>query len=303
MIEQHREHSFRIWGIVLLVLTLVVMGLLFIKLIGSERPSGSGSILGKKKDRIAVIEVTGPIMSSKGTISKIRQLDKTRNIAAVIVRINSPGGGVGPSQEIYEAIKFYREKHKDMKVVVSMGSVAASGGYWIAMACDKIYANAGTMTGSIGVLLELVNLKKLFHWMMVKRETLKAGKYKDVGNMARDMTPEERKLLESLLKEMHQQFRDVVKSARGLTDKDINVLAQGQVFTGKKAKSLKLIDELGGFTKVVEDLKTELNLSERVEIIYPEPPKNFGDYLEHFTQTTIDKVVQTVLGYKGNIGF
>jgi protease-4 len=167
----------------------------------------------------------------------------------VVLRVNSPGGGVAPAQEIYdEVIKLKEEK----KVVVSMGAVAASGGYYIASPADKIVANPGTITGSIGVIMELPNIEGLMEKIGVKTEVIKSGKHKDIASAFRSMTEEEKKILENLLSDVHEQFIIAVSDSRGMDYDVIKKIADGRIFTGKKAKELGLVDDLGNLQYAIQ---------------------------------------------------
>lgn len=235
------------------------------------------------KDKIAVIEVEGPIFESGAVLERIRLLDDVEeDVLGVILRINSPGGAVGPSQEIYEALDMVRETY-EWKIYASMEGVAASGGYWVSLVADKIYANAGTLTGSIGVIIELVNLQKLFEWLKIDRHTLKAGKFKDIGNSNRPMTLEEKALMQGVLDDIHSQFREKVSERRGIEDSEtLTKITEGQIFTGRQAYELGLVDELGGFHRTYQDMVDDLQLEEKPELYYPEPPATWSDVFERF---------------------
>lgn len=213
----------------------------------SGRESGALSFFGKGK--VAVVEVEGPIVSSDRAIEELNKARTDEGVAAVVLRIDSPGGSVGASQEILEAVQLLA---KEKPVVASMGSVAASGGYYIAVGANKLLANAGTITGSIGVRLEHVMLGDLLKWAHIQHETLKSGRLKDLGAFDRPMTAEERAILEAVLAELHHQFKQSVAKARGLTEEEINAIADGRVYTGEQALNLKLVDQLGGFSEAVK---------------------------------------------------
>ncbi len=204
------------------------------------------------------------------------------------------GGAVGPSQEIYEAIELYREK-QGVTIYASLGTVAASGGYWIALVADQIYANAGTLTGSIGALMEMVNLEELFNWLRVKPFILKAGKYKDIGNANRPMKPEERRLLNQMLAEIHSQFKQKVAERRKIEPVELEKIAQGQVFNGQQAQALKLVDHIGGFVLTVNDLKMHLGLPEDEELYYPTPSKSIREFIEKLGSTAAKEGVRLLL--------
>ena len=198
---------------------------------------------------IAILEVLGPILDSKTTIEQLQDVKKDEKTKAVILRVDSPGGSVGASQEIFDQV---RELKKTKPVVVSMGSVAASGGYYVSAPATKIIANAGTITGSIGVRMELVNVEDLLQWAKVKPLTLKSGVLKDAGSPTRAMTPEEQSYLEAVLKKMHEQFKKSVAESRGLTTEEVDAVADGRVLTGEEAREKKLIDDIGNLDHAIQ---------------------------------------------------
>ena len=202
-----------------------------------------------KNNRVGVIEIKGTITSSQDTLKQIREFRKDSSVKAIIVRVDSPGGAVGPSQEIYREIR--RTVTESKPVVASMGSVAASGGYYIASAASSIVANPGTITGSIGVIIHLPNLRGLFDKIGYQMTTVKSGEFKDIGNPAREMTPEEKQLLQDTIDETYRQFVRDVASARKLPEEDVRKVADGRIIMGEKALDLKLIDQLGNFEDAV----------------------------------------------------
>ncbi len=201
-----------------------------------------------KNNRVGVIQVKGTIIDSQDTVTQLKDWRKDSSIRAIVIRIDSPGGAVGPSQEIYREI---RRTAANKPVVASMGSVAASGGYYIASAANHIVANPGTITGSIGVIIHLPNLRELFGKIGYQMTTIKSGKFKDIGNPDREMTPEEQELLQSTIDETYRQFvRDVAK-ARNLPEDDVRKIADGRIIMGERALELKLVDQLGNFEDAV----------------------------------------------------
>jgi protease-4 len=221
-------------------------------------------------DRIGVIEIKGEITDAKKTLEDLKDFRDDKAIKAVVVRIDSPGGAVAPSQEIYEALRKLREKKK---VVASMGSLAASGGYYVACAAEKIYADPGTLTGSIGVIMQVPNVTGLMQWAGVHMNTLAAGKMKDSLSPFRDMRPDERTYYEGVLEDVHDQFIGAVALGRGLKVEQVRPLADGRVFTGRKAKELKLVDELGGMTDAVQAAAKMAGLTGEPKLEYPEKPR------------------------------
>jgi len=253
-----KKENLIITVILFLCIVSIVMG---IYLIGERAVEGKARILTRKKG-VAVVYLYGPISISRRAsgwarflpgadrvTSELRKISKITTIKAVVLRINSPGGSIGAVQEIYEEVNRLKEKGK--KVVVSMGDVGASGAYYIACAADKIVANPGTVTGSIGVLMSLGNMEELFRKIGIKVEVIKRGKHKDIGSLSREMTAEEKRLLQGLIDDAYDQFLQVVIEGRNLRKSKAEKIAQGQVFTGRQAKNLGLIDEIGNFQDAV----------------------------------------------------
>ena len=216
------------------------------------------------KERIALVRIEGPILDSRLTVDELEAYAQDPLIKAIVLRIDSPGGGVAASQEIYNAVKRVRTE-KQKTVVASMGTVAASGGYYIAVASDRILANPGTLTGSIGVIMQLANFEELMDKIGVKNFVIKSGRYKDVGSPFRMMGEEERNLLQSVMDDAHRQFIEVVAEGRALDVADVETLADGRVLTGQQAKDVLLVDELG-------DLKDAVRLAAEMTGLKGTPP-------------------------------
>ena len=195
-------------------------------------------------DRIALVRIEGVILDSKDTIDELKRYRQNPAIKAILIRIDSPGGAVVPSQEIYEEVKRARGDGKK-KVVSSMGTLAASGGYYIASATDKIVANPGTLTGSIGVIMDLANVEGLMKKVGVESIVIKSGAHKDLASPFRKMGEEERKILQNVLDDVHEQFIEAVSAGRGMSIEKVRSLADGRIFTGRQAKGIGLVDELG----------------------------------------------------------
>lgn len=193
-------------------------------------------------DRIALIRIEGPIIDSKETLDELKDYVKDTSIKAIVLRIDSPGGGVAPSQEIYEEV---RKAVAKKKIVVSMGSVAASGGYYIAAPATKIVANPGTLTGSIGVIMEIPNIESLMNKIGVKTEVIKSGQHKDIASIFRGIKKEEREILQDVLDNVHEQFIEAVAEGRKMVHDDVKRIADGRIFTGQQALKVGLVDELG----------------------------------------------------------
>lgn len=224
--------------------------------------------------KVAVVEVEGIIggdaargLDTDGVIRVLGEYRDDPAVRAVVLRINSPGGVVAPTQEIFTAVRRLREAKKP--VVASLGSVAASGGYYVAVAADRIYASPGTLTGSIGVVMQLANLEGLLKKVGVEYVVVKAGAYKDVGNMARAMTPEERRILQSLLDDVYDQFIGAVAEGRGLDPQAVRAFAEGRIYSGRQAQSLKMVDDLGGLEDAIEAAAKMAGLPAKPKVIYP----------------------------------
>ncbi len=199
-------------------------------------------------EKVAIVRIEGVLLDSKDIIEELKKYSEDSSIKAIVLRVDSPGGGVAPAQEIYAEIVKAKAKKK---IVVSMGSVAASGGYYISCPAHKIVANAGTLTGSIGVIMEIPNIEGLMQKIGVKAEVIKSGKHKDIASMFKTMTPEDRGILQSVLDDVHDQFIKAVSEARGMTVESIRELADGRIFTGRMAKEAGLIDELGNLEDAI----------------------------------------------------
>jgi protease-4 len=228
--------------------------------------------------KVAVVEIEGIIVDGSAAVRELREHAENPSIKAVVLRVNSPGGVVAPTQEIFAAIQRARKAGKP--VVASLGAVAASGGYYVAVAADRIYANPGTLTGSIGVVMQLANLEGLLKKVGVEYVVVKAGAYKDVGNFARTMSPEERRMLQALLDDVYSQFVEAVSEGRGLEKKDVLAFAEGRIYSGQQALALKMVDELGGFEEAVEAAGKLANISGRPKLVYPRKKFSFRDLME-----------------------
>ncbi len=233
---------------------LIVVGMLFLILITvtmiSQRQSYDGPTLSSRGDKIAIIELIGPIYDSRNTVRQFKLYSEHESVKAIVFRIDSPGGGVAASQEIYEAAR--RVRDSGIPVVASMGTVAASGGYYVACGADSILANPGTTTGSIGVIAEFPNISGLLSKIGIRFETIKSGRYKDTGSPYRDSTPADRQYLQSWVDDAYGQFTGVVSEERNLPLRDVKRVADGRVFTGRQALESGLIDRLGDFAAAIE---------------------------------------------------
>lgn len=222
-------------------------------------------------DKVAVVEIAGIISDPTDVCRELDGHGENKAVKAVVIRINSPGGAVGPSQEIHGCIMRLR---KTKAVVASMGSIAASGGYYAASAANKIVANPGTITGSIGVIVEFVNASELLSKIGLKGYVVKSGRFKDVGSPFRKMEAEETEYLQAVIDGINSQFIKAVAEGRGLKEDDVRAIADGRIFTGEQAKSLGLVDQTGGLSDAI-DLSAKLSgIEGRPNVIYP--VKRFG---------------------------
>jgi|TARA_B100000131_G_scaffold61304_1_gene57201 protease-4 len=225
-------------------------------------------------DRIAVLEINGVIDNPKTYLKSLDEISKDEKIKGLIVRIDSPGGTVGSSQEVYSSLKDISIK---IPVVASIIDVGASGGYLIACGADNIYANAGSITGSIGVISQYYDASKLLEFLKFNIEILKSGEYKDSGSPTRPLNENERKILNNLLIDIHEQFKEIVKKERGLTDVEVDNVSQGQVFTGLEAKRLKLVDEIGGLSSAKKFILNKIGVQDMKLDVYPKKKKKLLD--------------------------
>ena len=239
-------------------------------------------------DKIAVVEISGVITQSSGIIEEIHQYLEDEGVKAIILRIDSPGGGVGPSQEIHrEVLKVKTRK----KVVTSMGSVAASGGYYIACASDLIVANPGTITGSIGVLMEFTNIEELFKKIGIKGVVLKSGEHKDIGSPFREMTPEEKKIIQAVIDNVHQQFIQAVAEGRKMDHSKVAQIADGRILTGEQAKQAGLVDQIGNLQDAIDTTAKLVGIEGKPNILYPK--KRFSLW-ELLIRETVSAILQTL---------
>lgn len=268
-----RERSKGIVGIFILVTVLFFIFLVFafytVSQLKQTTSMGESLMDASKSAAIAVIPIENEIMESKKVVEMLLAAEEEKEIKAIILRIDSPGGAVAPTQEIYEEVRRIDQKKP---IYASFGTVAASGGYYIGAATRKIWANAGTLTGSIGVIMQMADLSELFAWAKYKQETIKAGRYKDIGNPGRPMTEEERAFLTTLLAGTHKQFMDDISAVRkDRLKKDITELAQGQIFHGSEAKELGLVDEVGSLWQAGRAIHKELKLEGKFALRYLKP--------------------------------
>ncbi len=218
-------------------------------------------------NKIGVIPINGVIKDADTIIEQLIRFRRDKGIKAIILRIDSPGGGVGPSQEIYSET---RRTTQEKKVIASLGSLSASGAYYIAAGADKIVANPGTLTGSIGVLMEFITIEELLKKIGIEMQVIKSGEFKDIGALNRKMTDREREMLRRLLEDIRNQFVTAVAKGRDMPREKVLEIADGRIFSGREAKKIGLVDSLGNFRDAVDLAKTMANIKGEVKLVYPE---------------------------------
>src|SRR3954470_19068359 len=297
----------RIWLWVLIgggaffLFVLAVFTLVFIALHASGRQAGIHAF----GDKIGVVDLDGVIIDPTQVVEDVRRFADDDSIKAIIIHVNSPGGGVAASEEIYREVKRVRdEKHK--RIVSSIQTVGASGAYYVSSATNKIYADKGSIVGSIGVIAQWVNYGDLLHWAHLKDVTMKAGEFKDTGSPTRDMTPAEQQYMQSLIDNMHTQFIQAVADGRNsdgrkVKAEDIRAIANGKVWTGEQALDMKLIDQVGDFQTAVEDTAKSVGISGEPTLVRPDRDRKtvldllFGDVSEWIP--TREKLLEQHVGF------
>ncbi len=252
----------------IIILSLIVLAFI-VSLIAARLEGPTG-------DRIGVVEIEGLISGSKEVMEDIVDFKEDPSIKGVILRINSPGGGVGPTQEIYREVVKLKDKKK---VYVSMGTTCASGGYYIASAGQRLYANPSTITGSIGVIMELMTVEDVLKKIGVKSNTIKAGEFKDTGSPFREMTPAERAYMDGIVRNIYDQFTKDIAVGRKMSVETVRKLAEGRIYTGTMAKDVGLIDDIGNFYDTVDALKADLKIKGKPVLVYPEKPFSFSKWI------------------------
>ena len=296
------------------VVLAVIFGGLFVVLFGfmllaysAVRGSGSvnlGDVETTAGARVGIVEARGTIgdrengVDSEKITKLLRKYERDDDIKAIVLRVDSPGGAVAPSQEIYDALKRIKAKKK---VIVSMGNLAASGGYYISAPADKIYAEPGTLTGSIGVIFVHFNVRGLLEWAKVDETTLKTGKYKDTLSPFRPLQDTDREEIQSLSDDVYGQFVKAVAEGRGLPESRVREIAEGRIYTGRKAKELKLVDELGGLDDAVQAAWTLAGQSGEAKVQYPSKERELSlrDLMRGMFQGAAEGVRSGVQGSSG----
>jgi len=251
-------------------------------------------------DKIGVVDLEGVIISPKDAVEQLRKFGDDSSIKAIVLHVDSPGGGAAASEEIYREVLRIRDQKKK-RIVASIGTVGASGAYYVSSATNKIFADDASIVGSIGVIAQWYNYEELIKWAKLKAITLKAGAFKDVGSPTRDMTPEERAYMQSLIDNMHTQFIHSVAVGRKMKEDDIRSLANGKVWTGQEAMPLKLVDEIGDFRAAIEDTAKSVGIKGEPTVIHPEKERKslldllFGDVSDYLPSRA--KLMQSNIGF------
>lgn len=281
-----RKHPVVVGLILLVALGAVVY---FMSYRAGLQSSRAGSKAFSLTDKIGVVPVEGVITDSIEIAENLEEFGNDRSIVAVVVRIDSPGGGVAASQEIYDAIVALKKKKK---VVASMGSIAASGGLMIACAADKIVANPGTITGSISAVMQFANVEELMKKIGVKSSVVKSGPYKDIGSPMREMTPEEKIIIQELIDDIYNQFIDVIVRDRRLPRQQVIAIGDGRVFSGRKAKEYGLVDQLGDLAAAAKLAGVLAGSSGSYDLVYP--PEKRLSILDYVMESAANQLARSV---------
>jgi protease IV len=251
-------------------------------------------------DKIAVVDLEGVIISPKDVVEQLRKYADDSSIKAIVLHVNSPGGGAAASEEIYREVLRIRDTKKKV-IVASIETVGASGAYYVSSATNKIFADEASIVGSIGVIAQWVNYEELMKWAKLKDITIKAGEFKDTGSPTRDLTPAERAYLQGLIDNMHTQFIHSVASGRHMKDEDVRALADGKVWTGEQALPLKLVDQIGDFRAALEDTAKSVGIKGEPTLVHPEKERKsvldllFGDVSDYLPSRA--RLMETNVGF------
>lgn len=245
-------------------------------------------------EKIGVVEVVGVISSSRLIIQHLQDFGEDDSIKAIVLRVDSPGGGVGPSQEIHdEILRLTAIK----PVIVSMGSAAASGGYYVSAPADLIFANPGTITGSIGVIMEFTNIQELLEKIGLRAQVVKSGEHKDIGSPVRPISAEDREILQSLIDDVHSQFIMAIAEGRNLPPARVRELADGRIFSGQQARQMGLVDELGGLQAAIAKAGELGGIEGEPSVVYP--PRERPRLIDFVVEESINKLHQALQQQRG----
>ncbi len=282
-------------GVVFAIVAVIFLFFTFIAGVGCGLLISGDDAL-SSGDKVAVLRVEDVILDDQTYLDSITAIKNDSQIKAVVLRIESPGGAVGPSQELYSELKQLGE---EKPVVASIGNVGASGGYYIACAAEKIYANPGSITGSIGVVAQFVSYEKLLQWAMVDVEVIKSGEFKDIGSPFREMTDADRQYIQELIDNVYTQFKDAVGESRGLDAAQMDKVAEGKIYTGAQARELGLVDELGTINDAVDYVSESVGITGKPNLVYY--PKKKSQLME-LLQSKVEIPGITALPSKASFG-
>ncbi len=289
------------WVIGIVVFVLAMGGLFFISLVSLIFGQTDDESAGTTGERVAVVELTEPIIDSQEIVRQFKKYRENRSVRSIVFRVDSPGGGVSASQEIYEEVRKTRQSGKP--VVVSMGSVAASGGYYVSCGATTIVANPGTLTGSIGVIFQFLHFSELMNKIGIDASTFKTGKFKDIGSPFRKTTEDEKKFFDQLLEDVYDQFVAVIAKERKLDRKVVLGYADGRVFTGRQAREYGLVDTLGTYEDAVSIAAKLGDIKGKPKVVKERKLKSFmerlmGETVSELASLKHELLSQPVLQYK-----
>jgi protease IV len=298
MTEQPRSRVF-LWvllgGGAFFLFLVAIFALVYFSVRSQQKDSFGGF-----GDKIAVVDLEGVILSPKDVVEQLRKFADDSSVKAIVLHVNSPGGGAAASEEIYREVLRIRDQKKKL-IVASIETVGASGAYYVSSAADKIFADNASIVGSIGVIAEWYNYEELMKWAKLQQITLKAGEFKDTGSPTRPMTPEERAYMQGLIDNMHVQFIHSVAVGRKMKDDQVRALANGKVWTGEEALPLKLVDQIGDFRAAIEDTAKSVGIKGEPTLVHPEKDRKsvldllFGDVSDYLPNPA--KLMQTNVGF------
>ncbi len=287
------------WGIMigLVIIAIIFSGIAFLVLAVSVSGTSDRTYeyvtSGSGKDKIAVVELDFTIIDPSSIVRQFKKYREDKSIKAIILHVNSPGGGVAASQEMYEEVRKTRDSGKP--VIVSFGSIAASGGYYVACGGSLIVSNPGSLTGSIGVIATFTNFKELADKLGVKENVVKSGKLKDSGNPFRDMNADDLEYFQEIIDNSYEQFLDVVSTERKIDKEELRKIANGRVFTGKQAKDLKLVDSLGTFQDAIRIAGQIAKIDGEPSIVREKNKRNFIEFfLEGMSGTQLKDIKEEI---------
>jgi protease-4 len=298
MTEQPRSRVF-LWvllgGGAFFLFLVAIFALVYFSVRSQQKDSFGGF-----GDKIAIVDLEGVILSPKDVVEQLRKFADDSSVKAIVLHVNSPGGGAAASEEIYREVLRIRDQKKK-RIVASIETVGASGAYYVSSAADKIFADNASIVGSIGVIAEWYNYEELMKWAKLQQITLKAGEFKDTGSPTRPMTPEERAYMQGLIDNMHVQFIHSVAVGRKMKDDQVRALANGKVWTGEEALPLKLVDQIGDFRAAIDDTAKSVGIKGEPTLVHPEKDRKsvldllFGDVSDYLPNPA--KLMQTNVGF------